>query len=52
MFGAYEIAPHTEFFTWIGHWLCNNEIHPILTQICTDLAFWIVDMDEDGKFNE
>ena len=52
LLGVYEIAPHTEFFTWLGHLICNNEIHPILTEICMDVAFWFANLDEDGKFNE
>ena len=52
LLGVYEIAPHTEFFTILGHWLCNNEIHPIITEMCVDIVWWITNMDEEGKFNE
>ena len=52
MLGVYEIAPHTDFFTWLGHWFCNIEVHPIITHICAELAFFVADFNEDGKFNE
>ena len=52
LLGIYEIAPHIDFFTWVGHWLCNNEIHPALTHVCADLAWLIAGFNEDGKFNE
>ena len=39
LLGMYEFLPHPDLITWLGHMVCNEEEHPIYTDICSNIAF-------------
>jgi hypothetical protein len=39
LLGVYEFLPHTEVISWLGDTVCDEEDHPIYTEVCTNVAF-------------
>ena len=46
LFGMYEFLPENSIIEWIGHFFCDVSEHPILGQLCDNIAFIIAGVDE------
>ena len=47
LFGFYEFLPHPDLVTWLGHEVCNEEEHPIYTDVCTNILFLLYGINPD-----
>ena len=46
VYGMYEFLPENSFIEWIGHFFCDVSEHPILGQLCDNIAFMIAGVDQ------
>jgi hypothetical protein len=47
LLGLYEFIPHTDLISWLGHEICNEEIHPVDALICENIAFLLLGINPD-----
>ncbi len=47
LFGVYEFLPHTGLINWLGDVFCNEEDHPIYTEVCVNVAFLLFGIQTD-----
>ena len=39
LLGQWEFLPHSDFMTWLGHFICNVQDHPIYGGACENFVF-------------
>jgi hypothetical protein len=47
LFGAYEFLPHPDIISALAHVFCNEEEHPIYTDVCANIAFILLNIKVD-----
>ena len=46
LFGQWEFLPSNNLISWLGHYFCDVEDHPVLGELCGNIAFIIAGIDE------
>lgn len=46
LFGQWEFLPSNNLISWLGHYFCDVDDHPILGELCGNIAFIIAGIDE------
>ncbi len=47
LFGQWEFLPHSDLVTWLGHYACNVEDHPIYGILCENIFFLIAGVNPE-----
>ena len=52
LFGFWEFLPHPDLIAALAHIYCNQEEHPIQTDLCAEMAFILfgVNLDQLNKY--
>ena len=47
LFGMWEFLPHYDVISWLGHFFCDVDDHPLNSILCENIAFIIVGVNKD-----
>ncbi len=45
--GFWEFIPHSWLITWLGHYVCNEDDHPIWGSLCLNVAFLLMGINPE-----